>query len=166
MFISGGNCTYTGSFSLVLALKYARLISISKICVRSSPCGSRQCFLEPTKSVAAIVRIIRRDSSGGVGAKIASCPACRISLATRRLRMFGFTSSPLFVSTHRTEMGARPMRRLASFTCFTSQTPLDSKYASSLRRASMHSPGGSGSPVRSSTNLPWPTQAARRSGST
>ena len=116
-----------GSSSFVLALKYALDISTMRICVRCSLSGSWHTFQSLPKSVVAIVKIILNDSNGGVGAKMASCPAVRISLATRRLLMLGDWSSPLLVSTQRTEMGIRPMTFLASLMDLRSQTPLARK---------------------------------------
>ena len=65
---------------------------------------------------------MRNDSSGGVGAKMASYPAMRISRATRRLRYFGFSSSPLLTSTHLTLMGGRPVNLQASLMAKTPDT--------------------------------------------
>ena len=116
-----------GSLSSVRALNYARLISMSITCMRSSLSGSYTGLLRPGSSVVAMLSIILNDSSGGVGANMASWPAMRISLATSLLRMFGWSSSPLFVSTHLTEMGFRPILALASLIVLIYHTPLDLK---------------------------------------
>ena len=91
-----------------------------------------------------MLNIILNDSSGGVGAKIASCPGALISRATSLLLMLGCSSSPLFVSTQRTLMGLLPIFILASLIDLISQTPFDLKYSSSFRRAALHNSGGSG----------------------
>ena len=106
---SGGRHKYVGSDpSSILALKYARDMSMADICVLCSDRGSRTCRRLPVISVAANDRIVRRDSSGGVGAKIASSPGCRICLATSRDLMLGLVSSPLLTSTHLTVTGGFP----------------------------------------------------------
>ena len=76
--------------------------------------GSRFFRGIPWKSVAASEKMVLKLSRAGVGAKIGSSPAFRISRATRRQRMFGASSSPLFVSIQRTEIGAFPVRANAS----------------------------------------------------
>ena len=95
-------------------------------CVLFSLVGSRHGWrpFPPSNFVAAMLRTILNDSSGGVDAKIASWPAVRISLATSRLRMLEAWSSPLLTSTQRTDMGARPFLVLASLTVLNSHTPL------------------------------------------
>ena len=95
--------------------------------MRFSSFGSLECTRLPGKSVEAIVRIILSDSNGGVGAKIASCPAVRISRATSRLLIMGLSSSPLLASTHHTNMGDRPITDLASTVLLISHTPSDMK---------------------------------------
>ena len=50
-----------------------------------------------------------------------------LSRATNRLLTFGLSSSPLLVSTQRTEIGLRPMRARASEMGRSTQTPLDLK---------------------------------------
>ena len=92
-------------------------------------------------SVLANDIIVLRDSNGGVGAKIASSPGCRIWRATSRERMFGSTSSPLFTSTHLTVMGGLPVFLLASSMAFLTHTPFDSKKSSSFLRAALTSVG-------------------------
>ena len=62
-----------------------------------------------------MLRIILRDSIGGVGAKITSRPAVRTSLAINRLLILDAWSSPLLTSTHLTEIGERPVFALAFF---------------------------------------------------
>ena len=68
---SGGRHTYVGfDPSSILALKYARDMSMADICVLCSDLGSRTCRRRPAMSVAAKDNIVRSDFSGGVGAKI------------------------------------------------------------------------------------------------
>ena len=106
-------------------------------------------------------KIMRNDSNGGVGAKMASCPGSLISRATNLLRTLGLSSSPLLVSTQRTLMGLRPMRRIASSMDLSSQTPLALKYSISCCRAALHRSGTSGRPVRSSNKSVWAARDER-----
>ena len=86
-----GRHMYVGSDpSSILALKYARDMSMAEICVLCSDLGSRTCRRLPSMSVAANDNIVRNDSSGGVGAQIASSPGCLICRATSRDLTFGF----------------------------------------------------------------------------
>ena len=80
------------------------------------------CLVSPP--VAVLDNTIRRASKGGVGANIDSVPAPRIWRATSLARMLGDSSSPLFVSTHLTEMGRRPVTLTASLIGLISPTPL------------------------------------------
>ena len=127
-------------------------MSIMDICCLSGEAGSHILRGSPGRFVVAWLRIILSDSSGGVGAKIASSPAVLISLATKRLRMRGLASSPLFVSTHLTVIGRRPILCIDSLIFLITHTFFSLKYSNSLARASMQSSAGSGSPVRSSMN--------------
>ena len=111
-----------GSLSSVCALKYALLMSTMRTRVLDSLFGSRSWTLPPAKLVVAIDNIMRRDSSGGVGAKIASPPGRRISRAASLLRIRGLESSPLLVSTHLTEIGGLPVRRKHSLIRLMTQT--------------------------------------------
>ena len=104
----------------------------------------------PGKSVAAIDIMLLRASSGGVGAKIASSPAWRICLATRRDLTLGLRSSPLFTCTHRTDTGGLPVILRASAVGRLTHTCLASKYSSSFLMANRTSSGSSSCPVRSS----------------
>ena len=115
------------------------------------------CKGRPGRPDAAIEMLLRSASSGGVGAKIASSPACRICRATNLDRMFGLMSSPLFTSTHLTVTGAFPVCLLHSSTGFSCQTSFPSKYSSSLARAALTSSGFSSCPVRSSLNVCSPS---------
>ena len=103
--------------------------------LRGSQQRSLRPALVPRNFVVAMLKTIRGDSSGGVGAKMASCPAVHISRAANPLRMLGFSSSPLFVSTHQTEMGARPILPRPSLIVLSSQTPFVLKYSMSFLRA-------------------------------
>ena len=141
---SFGNMTYVGLSSSVDALKYAREMSTADICVRRSELPSRICRGLSGRSVAAIDRTLRRASMGGVGAKIASSPACRICRATSLERTLGHVLSPLFTSTHLTVMGGFHVTLRASAMGRFSQTSLLSNYSNSCRRAILTNSGGSG----------------------
>ena len=93
--------------SSMLSLKYALERSMAEICVLRSDAGSRTCGARPSMSVLATEMIILSDSSGGVGAKIASSPGCWILRATNSARMFGSTSSSYVHPSHRDGRFAR-----------------------------------------------------------
>ena len=99
---------------------------------------------------------VLRASSGGVGAKKLSRDLlCAFNcLATSLDRYRGFMSSPLFASTHRTDMAFLPVLALASFFSFFVQTPFPQKYFNSLRRASLTSESLRTCPVMSSRDRP------------
>ena len=101
--------------------------------------------------------MLRSASNGGVGANIASSPACRICRATNLDRMFGLMSSPLFTSTHLTVTGAFPVCFLHSSTGLSCHTSFPSKYSSSLALAALTSSGFNSCPVRSSLNVCSPS---------
>ena len=72
--ISLVSSTYAGSSSSVFALKYALLMSIIRSCVLFSLVGSQHgwSLFPPSNFVVTMLKTILKDSSGGVGAKIAS----------------------------------------------------------------------------------------------
>ena len=102
-------------------------MSTAETCVLRSDFGSLTWTGRPGKSVVAMDSTLLSASSGGVGAKMASSPACRICLATNLLRMFGLVLSPLLTSTHLTVTGGLPVTRLASPMGLFSHTTLASK---------------------------------------
>ena len=97
-----------GSEGSTCAFKHAREISTNDSCIRSAESGAHV-FFSSANFVTAKLSTVLSASSGGVGAKTDSVPVCRIYRATNLQRTSGWELSRLFVHTHLTLIGGRPV---------------------------------------------------------
>ena len=135
---SGGSSTKQGAASRsTLALKYALRMSMKLSWTRLWDLGSHTGWCWPQRVMVRLITV-RSASIGGAGAKYVSPERSSrfICRATNRERLFGFSSSPLFVSSHRVEIGGLPFFSNALRRGTLIQTPFLSKKSTSTALAS------------------------------